>query len=389
MLLTWVFSSLLTRLVSAHWCGRFQQSALIFLLDSIDAQDERSFVAQYDSPIHYEALFSVLPREMLKEIVYAWNLNPYSLSHDLHASTNSPARFRFVQRTIQWYRNAAHTRRQVCWPSLDVIAYPFARHKDVLGTINNFLLDPLLVEDNMGFRHLDLPPGEPRDDVPICFGPDQNETRWLEQRLPLWMAIPGTPESYAQLHVIRRVVNTWGGILPRLILAMLKEKELYFCEQRARCVRNYIPGKPILPTSYTAFLDFLRRAVDRKHVFCFALGKIERSRLPDPDYYWFVSGEGQLTERERQLFGSLAEWKEDALVPAELAETTAIGGPQNLKGRFEGENYYSHRKWDQPLVDEHYPGRSGWVKVGGSSQGGSATAAEAQDKLRSGVEVEV
>ncbi|PHH74287.1 hypothetical protein CDD80_3187 [Ophiocordyceps camponoti-rufipedis] len=385
----WPSLCLAAPFVSAHWCGQFQQSSLLFLLDAVDVQDPLTFVAQHDSPLHYEALFSVLPKELLKEIHFAWNLNPHSLSKSL-CSSAYPTPTVFIQRTMQWYRNAAHAQRQICWPKLEMVEHPSVQHKDVLGAINNLIFDPLLVENDMGLRHLDLPPGDLRSDVPICFGPENNATKWLEHRIPLWRAYRSDPPLYVDLSDIRRVVNTWGGVLPRLLLGMLKDTDQYHCDQRARCVRNYVPGEPILPRSYSVFLDFIWKAIEKKHVFCISLGKVSRNRQANPNHYWFVSGEGQLTEKERHLYGSLAEWKED-VVAAAMEPQIAFGGPQSYHGRFDEGNDYSNRRWDEPFrfLQDNVPGRSRWVLVGGSSQGGSNTAAEAQDKLRAGHELEV
>ncbi|RDA93179.1 hypothetical protein CP533_3200 [Ophiocordyceps camponoti-saundersi (nom. inval.)] len=317
---------------------------------------------------------------------YTWGESPHSLS-----DTKS---VRFVQKTVKWYRQAAREKRQICWPSLDAAQNHLYVHEDVLGAINNLLLDPHTVKDDMGLRHLDLPAGEMRTDIPICFDYLNNQTQWLERHMPLWMTLDKSGKPvYHDLINIRKQVNAWGGPLPRLLLGMLREASQYACHQHVRCARNqFLPGPPIQPKSYTDFLDDLKQVIRRENVFCISLGTARVRFIPDTSYYWFVAGGKQATDSQRWTFDPLIEVDEPLAVVSVNASTN--GSPQICKGSFQEKNDYSHRRWDEPQTIRKYVRRPGlekskWINVQGSSQGGSDVAREAQVMAQAGLEVEV
>ncbi|RCI17313.1 hypothetical protein L249_2614 [Ophiocordyceps polyrhachis-furcata BCC 54312] len=343
-------------------------------LNAIDVEDAISFVAQHDSPIHYEALFSVLPKELLKEIWHSWGQTPHTLSNMFYASTDATS-VRFVQTTIKWYREAARQKRQTCWPSLGAAQNHISVHRDVLGAINNLLYDPPTVQNDMGLRHLHLPPGELRKDTPICFDSGNNQTRWLTQNWPLWMIRHDSGQAvYASLATIRRHLDTWGGPLSRLLLGMLKEPNEYACNQR--------------PKSYTDFLDHLEQVISRKKAFCISLGKARRRFIPDASHYWFVAGGTEVQDSQRWTFDPLVGWDDSSSVATE--NVSMSGQPQKHDGAYQEKNDYSNRTWFRStLVRKPFATNRHWVDVQGSSQGGSEVAREAQRMAQAGIEVEV
>ncbi|RDA83048.1 hypothetical protein CP532_1460 [Ophiocordyceps camponoti-leonardi (nom. inval.)] len=329
------------------------------MLNAIDVEDTISFVAQHDSPMHYAAALSVLPKELLKEIWHSWGQSLYTLSNRFHASTDAVS-VRFVQKTIEWYREAAFANRQTCWASLDTAQNHLMSHKDVFGAINNLLYDPHTVQDDMGFRYRDLPPGKLRADFPMCFDSVNNQTRWLERHMKRWTTTNSLGKSvYIELTEIRRLINAWGGPLARLLLDS----------------------------------------------FCISLGTVELS-LPSKKYYWFVAGESQPKDSQRWTFDSLDEFDDGLSIPTghqdtgyedtgyeDMVDEDMNGSPEDFVGPFQESNDYSHRKWDLletgTSTGNSIPRKLNWIPVHGSSRGGSKVAAEAQELARAGYEVEV
>ncbi|PFH57599.1 hypothetical protein XA68_14806 [Ophiocordyceps unilateralis] len=287
-----VVFTLLTLLHVQQWvaayegiqCGNFQKPSSKEILDSIEVEDHERFKAQYINAIHLQAVFSVLPANLLVAINTHWRLNTYDLAELLADDQRFTSSSWHLRWSIWYYRKASAMEEAACWIS-DVTGQ-VELHKNVLGAINNLLLSPHSANYNMPRRIKGLPSGLLREDRPICFAKNSLSARWFENHLPA-IGRPGFQED-ATLHYLdfakmKNETDTWAGTFGRVVFHMLLKAK------SGRPMRKVRPGVPIPAATYGYVIDKTSDSFRHHGGVCYTLGKMEAGSVPT-DYYWIDAG---------------------------------------------------------------------------------------------------
>ncbi|RCI16334.1 hypothetical protein L249_3166 [Ophiocordyceps polyrhachis-furcata BCC 54312] len=265
-------------------CGRFQQHAFQTVLDSIDVSDDARFKAQYINPIYLHTLFSVLPVELLIAINTNWHLNTYRLAELLSEEQQYSPDTRTLRESIDFYREASINEIKVCWLSNLTIQHQY--HKNVLGAVNNLLISYESAEWDMPRRPRYLPPGELRQDRPICLSADDVQARWFEKHLPALRRDKFQEDDtspYFDLMKMKIETYTWAGTFGRIV------QEAICKSQSGRALEHVVPGVPIPAGTYGSFFDKMSRFFRSRSGVCFTLGKMKSGSIP-MRFYWIDAG---------------------------------------------------------------------------------------------------
>ncbi|RDA94674.1 hypothetical protein CP533_2479 [Ophiocordyceps camponoti-saundersi (nom. inval.)] len=265
-------------------CGRFQTHAFQHVLESIDITDHSKFRAQYNNAIYLQSLFSVLPVQLLIAINKNWHLNTWDLAELLAQEQRFSTDTSNLRNSIMFYRKAAYEQLQVCW--LSDINYQHQYHKSVLGAINNLLISWESAEWKMPRRPVELPPGELREDRPICLSGDDVQARWFQKHLPNLRRAKfqeETTASYLDLMKMKNETYTWAGSFGRVVYRVICKS------QSGRALESVSPGIPIPAGTYGSFLDKMSEFFRSRYGVCFTLSKRRTGSIPR-GFYWIDAG---------------------------------------------------------------------------------------------------